>query len=83
MADIDTQIVAFTAMLGELEAKYLGKWVLFHEGNFIAAFDTYESAAQDALAKFGRGPYLIRQVGASRPTLPASVLYQPIRHAAG
>ena len=44
----------------------------------IGNYASFEDAAQDAVAKFGRGPYLIRQVGAASVTLPASVMYAPI-----
>jgi hypothetical protein len=31
-----------------------------------------------ALGRFGRGPYLIRQIGAAELTLPASAMYVPV-----
>ncbi len=81
MADLDRDIAAYNAMRGELEEKYPRRWVLFHDEKLVADYDTFAAAAQDAIRRFGRGPYLLRQVGAEQPTLPASVLYQP--HAAG
>jgi len=52
--------------------------VLFHDESFVAVYDFFEDAAEDAVRRFGRGPYLIRQVGAPPVTLPASVMYQPV-----
>ena len=75
MASVDSEIEAYNAMLGELEQKHMGKWVLVHDGKLVAVFDYFESAAEDAVKRFGRGPYLIRQVGAPPITLPASVMY--------
>jgi hypothetical protein len=75
MATLDEEIVAYEQMRKDLEAHHMGKWVLVYETKLIGTFDSFESAAKDAFAKFGRGPYLIRQVGAPSITLPASVAY--------
>lgn len=65
-------------MQQELEEKHMGKWVLFHSDALVGVYESFESTAQDAVQRFGRGPYLIRQVGASSLTLPASVMYRPV-----
>jgi hypothetical protein len=41
-------------------------------------FESFDEAAKTAVHRFGRGPYLIRQVGAGPITLPASVMYRPV-----
>ena len=63
-----TEIHAFEERRVELEQKYLGKFVLFYGAEFIGAFDDLNSAAKEAIGRFGRGPYLIRKVG-----VPSSV----------
>jgi len=65
-------------MRRDLEARHMGKWGLVREGNLIGVYDSFESVAEDAVRRFGRGPYLIRQVGAPPVTLPASVMYVPV-----
>jgi len=80
MATIDNELAAFESMKPDLEAHQMGKWVLINGGQLIAVYDSFESAAIDASAKFGRGPYLIRQVGAPPVTLPASVAYFQYAH---
>jgi hypothetical protein len=75
MADVKSDIAAYVKMQDELEAKYMGKWVLLRDEAFVAVYDSFEKAAEDAVLRFGRGPYLIRQVGAPPLTLPASVMY--------
>jgi len=75
MADLDSEIKAYQAMSGELGAKYPGKWVLVHDGRLEGAFDRFETTAEEAVRRFGRGPYLIRQVGAPPIALPASVMF--------
>lgn len=71
------EISAFERRRLELEKAHPGKFVVFKDGDFIGAWDTLDAAAAEAVRRFGRGPYLIRQVGAPLPTLPASVLFRP------
>ncbi len=75
MADLNAEIQAFERMLPRLEAEYMDRWVLIHDGELIDAFDTFDRAADDAVRRFGRGPFLIRQVGALPDTLPVSVVF--------
>ncbi|HEY3761040.1 MAG TPA: hypothetical protein VGN23_04775 [Verrucomicrobiae bacterium] len=75
MADVKSDIAAYEKMQNDLELKHMGKWVLFQNQVFVGVYDTFETAADDAVRRFGRGPYLIRQVGAPPLTLPASVMY--------
>jgi uncharacterized protein with PIN domain len=77
MAVLNEEIAAYDAMRKELEADHMGKWVLLHGQKLISVFNTFESAAEEAVRQFGRGPYLIRQIGAPPLTLPASVMYRP------
>lgn len=54
-----------------------GKFVVIYEAKFIGAFDTFDNAAKYAVSHFGKGPYLIRQVGKDGPSvLPASVVFR-------
>jgi len=50
----------------------------FSNEKFVGDFESFEDAAAEAVSRFGRGPYLIREVGAAPMTLPASVLYRPV-----
>jgi hypothetical protein len=72
---IEDDIAAYDAMRNELEARHMGKWALLYERKLVSVFDLFEEAAESAVEQFGRGPYLIRQVGAPPVTLPASVMY--------
>lgn len=80
MDKIDKDIKEYNKMREDLEIRHMGKWVLIHDCNLIKVYDSFESAAEDAVAKFGKGPFLIRQVGAPPITLSASVMYN-ITHA--
>jgi hypothetical protein len=75
MAEIDTEIIAYEKMREKLETEHMGKWVLLHQEKLINIYDSFDAAAEDAVRQFGRGPYLIRQIGAPPVTLPASVMY--------
>lgn len=78
MADdaLTVELRAFESRQAELERTHPGKFVVFKGEEMIGAWDTLDAAAAQAVTRFGRGPYLIRQVGAPKPFLPASVLYR-------
>ena len=80
MAGLSKELAAYAEMRDYLETDYLGQWVVVHSGELVGTYGTFEKAADEAVRKFGRGPYLIRQVGAGPITLPAGVLY-PQTHA--
>jgi hypothetical protein len=81
MATLDAEIATFERMKPDLERHHMGKWVVIHEEELVGAFDSLNSAASQAVSRFGRGPYLIRQVGTPAPFLPGSVLYRQVPHA--
>ena len=78
MPNLLKDIESYETMRKELEATRFGKWVVFHNEKLHSEHETFEAAAKDAVKHFGRGPYLIRCVGAPPQTLPASVLYRPV-----
>ncbi|MCW5557812.1 MAG: hypothetical protein KIT22_08275 [Verrucomicrobiae bacterium] len=78
MPDVKDDIVAYTAQQADLEAKHMGKWVLFRDQKLEGVFESFDETAEHAVKLFGRGPYLIRQVGAPALSLPASVMFVPV-----
>jgi hypothetical protein len=76
MDDLSKEIQAYEGMKDPLEAEHMGKWVLIYKQKLEGVFDSFELAANDAVRRFGAGPYLIRQVGAPPVVLSASVMYQ-------
>ena len=78
MTLLSNEIAAYEGMRDVLEVDHFGEWVVVHNGQLIGTYDDFQAAAQEAVLRFGRGPYLIRQVGASPMKLPASVLYKPL-----
>jgi len=71
---LEREIRAFEAQRGELEKRYHRKFVIFHDDDFAGAFDDFDSAAREAIRLYGRGPYLIRQVGIPVDYVPAAML---------
>lgn len=78
MTTLLEEIDAYDRMRDVLETQYLGKWVVIKDGELRAYCDTFGAAARDAMRKYGRGPYLIRRVGAPPISLPASLAYGSI-----
>ncbi len=78
MGVLDRETAVFDRLQPELEAEHYLEWVVIHDQEFVGAFDSFQTAAEVAVSRFGRGPYLIKQVGAPPMTLPASVLYRPV-----
>ena len=77
---IDSEIAAYESMKDELERTCIDKWVVIHSGRVAGVFDEFNLAASEAVRRFGRGPYLIRQIGQKPAVLPASVVYSSARH---
>jgi hypothetical protein len=78
MADLDREIQAYEGLKTKLEEQHAGKWVVVHDCEVAGVYADMENAAEDAVKKFGKGPYLLRQIGAPPIVLPASVMYSPV-----
>lgn len=78
MALLSQEIAAYDRMRNVLEVDHFGKWVVVHDEELVDTYEDFEDAAEDAIRRFGRGPYLIRRVGEGPVRLPASALYRPI-----
>ena len=79
MTSLLDNIAAYDDQKGYLETEHLGKWVLFHDNELIGVYADFQDVANEAVTRFfGKGPYLIREVGAPPMILPASVQYRPV-----
>lgn len=72
---IDNEIAAYEGMRDDLEAHHMGEWIVMRDGKVIGTYGSFENASNEAVVKFGRGPYLIRQIGAPPIVLPVSVMH--------
>ena len=75
MTAIDDEIEAYEAIQATLESEHMGEWVVMRNRSLVGLFETAEAASAEAIKLFGRGPYLIRQVGAAPLRLPVSVIH--------
>ncbi|MCY4514467.1 MAG: hypothetical protein OXC69_04950 [Candidatus Tectomicrobia bacterium] len=75
MSNLREEMAAYETMRSNLEIEHFGKWVIIHNGELEGVYDDFQSAADNAVRKFGRGPYIIEQVVAPPEALPASVMY--------
>lgn len=73
---LSAEIEAYGRMRSRLEIDYNGEWAVVHGGELIGTYPNFEAAADEAVQRFGAGPYLIRQIGASRTVLPTAVIAQ-------
>ena len=79
MAVLEAEIARYESMRTELERCHDGEWVVVYDDEFVGTFESFEKAGAEAVKRFGRGPYLIRKIGAPPATIPASVQYR-LRH---
>ena len=75
-AHLSDNIRAYEAMREELECDHTGAWVVVHNRELIGIFPDLEAAADEAVERFGRGPYLIRRIGVPPPDLSTSMLHR-------
>ncbi len=76
MSTLKENIAAYEAMQDDLELDHFGKWVVLHDEELAGFYASSQDAVNDAMVRFGRGPYLIKQVGEPPLTLPPYVLYR-------
>ena len=74
---------AYDAMEASLRKHYEGKFVVIKGEKLHGAYDTFDTAAREAVRAYGHGPYLIRQVkDKTVMPMPASIAYREL-HASG
>jgi hypothetical protein len=76
---LEKEIHAYEKMRQELEREHNGKYVVFQADSLFAIFDDLDSAAHAAIEKYGRGPYLIRQIGEASDDTMAHLLHLNMR----
>ncbi len=76
MLELSRQIAAYEKIQSDLETDHFGKWVVFYDEELVGTYDTDREAVGTAIERFGRGPYLIRQVGVMPVPPLASVIYR-------
>jgi len=77
MTALQDDITAYEGRRRELERHHRGKWAVFHAGQFVGIYADFEEAATDAVERFDRGPYLIRQIGVEEIPLSSTLVFRP------
>ena len=70
MGVLQTEISLHETMLSDLERDHYREWVLIRGAEFVGTFASFEEAGSEAVKRFGRGPCLIRKIGAPPLSLP-------------
>ena len=76
---LKTEIAAYESMRESLHKHHEGKFVVIKGDALHGAYDTFDAAARAAIAAYGKGPYLIREV--REPTvmpMPSSADFRPV-----
>jgi hypothetical protein len=72
---LDREIAVYDRERERLEREHRGKFVLVRGDEIVGTFDTFQAAADEAVRRFGRGPYLIRHVSDEKLGISPAVLY--------
>jgi hypothetical protein len=62
MTEMEADITAYEEHRQRLELDYTGRWVLIQARALVGVFDSFDEVVSEAVRRFGRGPYLIRQI---------------------
>ena len=58
---LEVNLEAYRNKLPEL-MEHQGKYALFHDGNYIDYFDSYEDAVKEAYSKFKLDQFLVKRI---------------------
>jgi orotidine-5'-phosphate decarboxylase len=77
-ASLERQKEVYRREKERLEQHHMGEWVIVQGEAVRGTFASFNETATFAVKKYGRGPYLIREIGfTGEVRLPASVMYRP------
>ena len=72
---LEAELATLERERGRLEKEHKGKFVLVHGDEVVGTYDTFATAADEGLRRFGEKPFLIRQIGSNTVELPPAVVY--------
>ncbi len=78
MEELAREAEVYRRHRSQLEADHLGEWIVIHGDEIVGTYPDFQDAARVAVVRFGRGPYMIREIGEHKQFLSASLLYNPI-----
>lgn len=72
---LDREMHTFGQHRQQLEESHPGEhWVLIRGETIVDVFPDFQDAARHAIAEFGAGPYMIRQIKTRPVVLPSSIM---------
>ena len=77
MDELTQEYAAYDAKREELEAAHFGEYVLIKGEKIVGTYDTLDDALRVAVKRFGRGPYLIEEIGLPVPETVLPISYGP------
>ncbi len=77
MDDLAREYAVFESKREELEATFPGKFVLVKGEEVIGTYESLDDALRVAVKRFGRGPYLIEEIGLPVPETVLPISYGP------
>ena len=75
MDDLAREYAVYESQREELEAACTGKFVLIKGEEVVGTYDTLDDALRVAVKRFGRGPYLIEEIGLPMPETVFPISY--------
>ena len=69
MKALEREIRAYAKLRDRLEAESFGQWAVVYGDDLAGIYESLEAAAVAAVERFGRGPFLIEQIGEDPGTL--------------
>ena len=78
MRVLEQETAIFESRRDEFKRDHNMKWVVIHGEEVAGFFFDLQEAACVAVDRFGRGPYLIKQIGEPYTPVPPSFLERPM-----
>jgi len=72
---LDQELATYAREREHLEREHRDKFVLIHRDDVVGVYDTFDTAADEGIRRFGKEPFMVRQVGRDTTKLSPAVLY--------
>lgn len=79
MDELTQEYAFYESKREEFEAAHTGKFVLIKRDEVVGTYDTLDDALRVAVKRYGRGPYLIEEIGLPQPESVFPVIYDEQR----
>ena len=73
---VETEV--YNNLRDSLEREHRLEWIVIYKTEVVGFYEDFQLAAVAAIEKHGRGPYLIKQIGAPEMPLNLSLFNKPM-----